>query len=315
MTQRVRVCKKFFPPGCFGNKNRLPGFQMDYRVAKGFSKLKKVIKKDWDMFFVVDGNEGTGKSVLAQQLAAFCDPTFCVDRIVFRAEEFKDAVLKAGKYQAIIFDEAYGGLASRKAMSSTNHMLVDLMAEIRQRNLFIFMVLPSFFELDKYAAVHRTRYLIHTYHNKFNRGYYHIYNDKQKQKMYLLGKKIYKYNIIKKPAVRCAEFRAFYPVPKAEYIKKKADSLRAGMEADKTNLDNPNNKEVLETAKLRKTVYGMTNKLSAIERGQIGIDLGFGKSFISGQRSKFKKDEYGRDLLGQDIEKKKVSDDLSKLME
>jgi len=121
-------------------------FSMDGYLKQNLEIAKKVVKKDWDMVFGVDGPEGSGKSVITQQMAKFVDPTLTVERIVFNADDFKEVVNKASKYQAIILDEAYQGLSSRGAMGSINKALVQMLTVIREKNLFIFIVLPSFFD-------------------------------------------------------------------------------------------------------------------------------------------------------------------------
>ena len=42
---------------------------MDGFLKRNLDEAKRVIKKDWDMVFVIDGYEGSGKSVLAQHCA------------------------------------------------------------------------------------------------------------------------------------------------------------------------------------------------------------------------------------------------------
>ena len=248
----VKVLKSMFPKNYKGQGNRTPGMYVDDMLLKNLLASKKAIKNDWDMFFVVDGQEGVGKSVLAQQIGVICDPTLCLERITFSAATFKKAILSAKKYQCVIFDEAYGSLASRRAMSLTNHMLVDMMAEIRQKNLFVILVLPSFFELDKYPAIHRCRCLIHVYHHRFQRGFFRLYSYKKKRTMYLLGKKIYNYKCVKS-SFR-GRFMNFYVVDKENYKEKKLKSLRA----TKLSLDKP--KERMTQAE--RALYYLTKELN-----------------------------------------------------
>jgi hypothetical protein len=67
------------------------------------------------------------------------------------------------------------------------------MMQMRQKNLLVILVLPTFFLLDKYAAIFRTRALIHVYENKGIRGYFRVYNYKKKIYLYLFGKQTYSY--------------------------------------------------------------------------------------------------------------------------
>lgn len=152
-------------------------------------------KKDKDMVFVVDGKEGSGKSTLAIQIGKYVDPTLDLSRIVFSPEDFREAILKAKKGQCIIYDEAFTGFSSRSSLSPVNRVLVSLAMQMRQKNLFILIVLPTIFLLDKYMAMFRTAALIHVYESKGVRGYFKVFNDKKKKYLILQGKKTMTYNV------------------------------------------------------------------------------------------------------------------------
>lgn len=136
----------------------------------------------------------SGKSTIALQIGKYVDPTLDLNRIVFDAESFRQAIFKAKKGQCVVFDEAFTGLSSRAALSGVNKTLVSLMMQMRQKNLMVIMVLPTFFMLDKYAALFRAKALIHVYENKGVRGYFRLYNSKLKKILYLKGKKDYSYS-------------------------------------------------------------------------------------------------------------------------
>lgn len=196
----------------------------DTYLMENLDTAKVIIKKDWDMLFIYDGNEGSGKSVMAMQDAYYCDPTLTLDRVAFTPEEFKKAVLSADKYQAVIYDEAYTGLSSRATMSMINRTLVTMLAEIRQKNLFVFVVCPCFFDVDKYVALWRSRALIHVRTGeKFQRGFFSFYNVDRKKALFVNGKKYYSYSQPKPNFV--GTFPNFYPLDEEEYRKKKKTSL------------------------------------------------------------------------------------------
>jgi len=175
-------------------QNTAQEFYMDEILKTNLDVAKNVIEKDWDMVFAIDGQEGSGKSVFAQQIATYCDPTFVIDRIVFTPNTFRKAILSAGKYQSVIYDEAYTGLSSRATMSMINRTLISMLAEIRQKNLFVFVVMPTFFDLDKYVALWRSRALMHIYTGQnFERGYFSFFNVDRKKDLYINGKKYYSY--------------------------------------------------------------------------------------------------------------------------
>ncbi len=198
-------------------------FYMDEYHKKNLDTAKDAIKADWDMIFLYDGSEGTGKSVKAMQDAYYCDPTLKLERICFTPGEFRNAIIKAQPYQAVIYDEAYTGLSARAAMSHINRTLISMLAEIRQKNLFVFVVMPTFFDLDKYVALWRSRALIHVYTHGFQRGYFEFYNLDKKKDLYIKGKKFYTYNVTE--ANFRGRFTKFYPINEKEYKKKKLASL------------------------------------------------------------------------------------------
>lgn len=215
------------------------GYEINYYID---DRIKKIIdekirpsleKKDKDCVFVVDGSEGAGKSFFSLQLGKFYDPTLNLDRVCFSADEFRDAILKAKKGQCIIYDEAFTGLSSRSSLSTVNRVLVSLMMQMRQKNLFIIVVLPTFFLLDKYVALFRTKALFHIYESGGRRGYFRVYNRKKKKYLYLAGKQTYSYGSKDKKWKVFTKFKGrFYgkfalgdEKEEEKYRKKKAKAL------------------------------------------------------------------------------------------
>lgn len=172
-------------------------YYMDDRVKSELdnSVINSLEKKDKDFLMVFDGAEGSGKSTLAFQVGKYVDPTLNLNRVVFDADSFRKAIYKAKKGQVVIFDEAFTGLSSRASLSGINKALVSLMMQMRQKNLCIILVLPTFFLLDKYAALFRSKVLFHVYENKGIRGYFRVYAKHLKAQLYFKGKKDYAYRI------------------------------------------------------------------------------------------------------------------------
>lgn len=244
-------------------------YYMDGYLQQNLDIAKKVIQKDWDMLFVVDGYEGSGKSVFAQQMGYFCDPTLTVDRIVFNPTDFKDAVNKADKYQAIIYDEAYGGLSSKTVMGKINHSIVQMLTVIRKKNLFIFIVLPTIFDLGKYVALWRSRALIHVYTgDNFERGYFEFYNIDRKKELYVQGKKLYDYKNVR-PNFR-GRFTNKYMVDKNAYEKKK----------DTTSIDLDVEEKVSKNESLYRVIHYMYFD-AKLTQPKIAEYTGFSQRWIS----------------------------------
>ncbi len=183
-----------------------------------------VMKKDWDRLILIDGGEGTGKSLLALQIGYYLDPTLHLSNVCFNGDEFSKAIDKAKKFECIIFDEAFNGLASTAATSKMNRFIVRKLMECRQKNLFIIIVLPTLFLLQKYVAIFRSKVLFHVYADKRgNRGRYRIYNDRNKKQLFLKGLKFYSYSHPKLKKIY--NFGGKYPLDEKEYRRKKARSL------------------------------------------------------------------------------------------
>ena len=64
--------------------------------------IKMVTKKDHDKVIMIDGEEGSGKSALAQQLAINIDPTFNIEKIAFTAEQFMNLIKDPKRKSEII---------------------------------------------------------------------------------------------------------------------------------------------------------------------------------------------------------------------
>lgn len=198
-------------------------------------KVKPSLRlKDEDYFLCVDGKERSGKSVMAMQLARYVDPTFNLDRLCFDPNEFRQAILQAKKRQAIIFDEAYRGMSSAGSLTEVNKVLQSLSMEMGQKNLFIIIVLPTFYLLAKYQAIWRTKGLFHVFKSHGRKGYWKFYNSKKKLRLYNSkeGKKYYTYHQVKTGMK--GRFYNYYCVNEEAYRQKKDTSLKKGYRATKT---------------------------------------------------------------------------------
>lgn len=216
-------------------------YHMNDMLMRKWDKIKdgKLKKMDNDKIYIVDGRERTGKSTFALQQACYIDPTLIHDikRICFSADEFLEAIRNTDSddkvTKCIVFDEAFRGLSSRGAMSKVNKKIITALMEVGQKNLVIFIVLPSFFMLDLYAAMLRSNALFHVALDKRNaKRVFYVYPHKKKGYLYQSGvRKGWSYDIRTKnkgyfynsfPAKSENEVvKAFY----TKYLAKKRSSL------------------------------------------------------------------------------------------
>jgi len=205
------------------------GVFIDDLLAHQIPNFKKqVMRQDRDKILLFDGREGTGKSVLAMSVAKALDNNFNIDKIAWNHEQFinliKDPSRKKGDF--ILLDEAFSSVGARNSLSSINKAMITIATEMRQLNLYIGIVLPSFFDLDRYFAIWRCETLFHTYFNKKGaRGQYIIFPFNKKKTLYIKGKKMYNYNVVRSPYRPC-RFFGTYVVDEMEYRRRKAEAFR-----------------------------------------------------------------------------------------
>ncbi len=252
----------------------------EYYIAKSVKRqliksAKRIRESNCDRVFVLTGREGSGKSTLALQFAAFVDPTFCLEDIVFTASAFEKRIRTCDKYKAVVFDECFNGLSSSGNLSKENKKMLRLLQECRQRNLFIFLVLPSFFLLSTYPALFRSDALFNVLVSKknYNLRYYKIYNYEVKRKLYLMGKPMMDYS---KPYIY-RNHRFFAKIPKAinekEYLAKKLKAFRDDGEMAELEEEGQSTKQRAICFMLLKEQLGLTYKELHVLLHEKGVEL------------------------------------------
>jgi len=186
------------------------GFSINKHVSWNLSLWKNaVLKQDMDLAIFIDGKEGGGKSVHAQQIATFLDVDgkITLDQICFTPDAVRDQITKLKKGKAIIYDEAQRGFNRRNSMSNDNIMLMNLLAECRQNNLFLIIIMPSFYNADMGVAVFRSRLLINIRYSwdldkpelPLVRGQARFYSERGKKVLYCntFNRKFFNYPYLK----------------------------------------------------------------------------------------------------------------------
>lgn len=198
-------------------------YHIDNRLHKYLEKIKqKITKKDKDFVLLIDGYEGAGKSTLGMQMGRYVDNNMTLDQVCMTADEFKKAIIDADKGQCVMYDEAVTGLTAGDSISRVGKLLKSMMMQMRQKNLFVIVVLPTIFELNKYAALSRAQALFHVYEKKGRMGYWVGYNRKDTRLLYLKGKKNHAYCV---RSFFNGRFYGKYVIDEEAYRKKKADTL------------------------------------------------------------------------------------------
>jgi len=212
-------------------ENKTYKYYLDRKLKKSLDqKVRPSLSKtqDEDYVLLIDGRERTGKSTFGMQIGKYIDPTLSLDRVCFSPDEFKQAILKAKKKQCVIYDEAYRGLGSAGALTEVNRILKGMMMEMGQKNLFVIVILPTFYVLEKYVALFRARGLLHVFKSRGRKGYWRFFNTKKKQMLYLnpIGKRYYTYFHVRTGFK--GRFYSKYVIDEQEYRDKKDKSFKQG---------------------------------------------------------------------------------------
>lgn len=208
----------------------IPGYEKKLYVpdtlAANLQKCKIAVNaRGWDYVCIVSGIPGVGKSTFAQVLAKFFDPNFESWQICFTAEEFKEKTSNGNKGQAFILDESFADLNSSLSRSPEFVALVNHLQLIRQKNLFLILVLPDFFSLAKNIALFRSSHLFVPYSVEYKHGDVAVFDREAKRQLYIKGKPFVDYQAAP-PNFRC-DFQGHWFCDVEDYKKRKDEHLKS----------------------------------------------------------------------------------------
>jgi len=154
-----------------------------------------LLETSYDVFGLIFGLEGAGKSELAMQIGAFTDSNFDLDNVVFTSQQFKEAVTELPRGSTIIWDEA--DEVSDHHASKKVKMLKKFAKRMRKENKICVLVQPVLFDQNRYWVMHRARFgiKIKDYPEKRDksqqRGFMDFYGPRRLKRFYIDGKKDY----------------------------------------------------------------------------------------------------------------------------
>lgn len=182
--------------------------------------------KDNDVVGIVSGDEGSGKSSLAGNIMRYISKDKFNPRVDMIGSDYDkgiEIIDRAKKKGFIMFDEGNVFFLSTEIMKREQRNLHKLFSIFRQKNLFVLIVLPSFFRLGSYFALDRSRFLCRTYLKGAKRGLFAYYGEKAKKKLYREGKREHNVNAVK-PLFR-GKFSRCYLLESEDYKKFKLKTL------------------------------------------------------------------------------------------
>jgi hypothetical protein len=217
-------------------------------IKKVLDDLKDLVSHEWDGVILTTGDEGDGKTTLNKLMAWYIDPKITIADVAFNAQQFELAVEQADEHSSILWDES-DDLSGHWA-SIMIQTLKRKFKRIRSKHLFIWLVTPTFFDMNKYWAIHRARCLFHVYAQpqrdkegnfKANRGRVRFFNKDKKRLLYFSGVKTWNMYAIN-PDFRDAftKIPKDYPISNKEYEDKK-DLATKMVTVNENNKSNPQN--------------------------------------------------------------------------
>lgn len=182
---------------------------LDGFLKKRLDNIKKIMNKDWDVVFLIDGMEGSGKSTLGFACAWYItDGNLTIKNVCEGTEDAVNKLQGLPDKSTLIIDEGSLMFSSKEVMRKEQRKLIKILNVIRQKMMCLIIVAPSFFEMNKYISVDRSRFLLHVYTDKeLNRGRFSYFSSKKKKYLYAIGKK--NYNSYSKPR---ADFRGTFTI-------------------------------------------------------------------------------------------------------
>lgn len=218
-----------------------PDLIIDGYLKQKLDNIKYLQANNWDCLFIIVGIEGSGKSTLSFICGQYlCDMNLTLDNIASGTQDAFNKLQKLPDGSTLIIDEAELMFSSRDAMKKEQRNLIQILMIIRQKRMTLILVCPDFFDLAKYIAVNRSRFLVRTYTDKkLRRGFFVYWGQEKKKKLYELGKK--NYGSYSRPR---SDFRSKFSEYKLPFDKEYQDvKMKSLLEAFGRN-DKPEKKQV-----------------------------------------------------------------------
>ncbi|MCI4317667.1 MAG: hypothetical protein L3J96_03945 [Thermoplasmata archaeon] len=112
------------------------------------TEWRRRIKEDWDVMIVIDGERGSGKSALAQEIGRRMDSTFSARQIALSAREMLRLYGTLHRGGVAVYDESALGLLSRAFMSEEAIALVQAALIGRKLGVTTVLAIPDLMLLD-----------------------------------------------------------------------------------------------------------------------------------------------------------------------
>lgn len=200
--------------------------------------VKKIQKRLWDCCICIAGFERSGKSTIGLTIGyILSDGNLTINNIAANTTEAIEKLENLPDDSVLIIDEAALMLSSKDVMKKEQRQIIKILNIIGMKRMILIVIIPNFFDLNKYIAVERSRFLIKVYADKHgHRGRFAYWGEKRKSILYKYGKKHFDSYIFPKANFR-GTFKDFNPLGQA-YLDLKEKSLWAALKGkDKITIE------------------------------------------------------------------------------
>ena len=218
--------------------NSLPcELYLDGFEKENLDHLNKAVHQNWDLFSIIVGREGSGKTTWALQRALYMDAGFNINKVVFNEQQFIEATETLPHGSSIVWDES--DAASDHWASNIVRSVIKRLKRCRKNNYKIFLVTPTFFDFGKYFALHRASFLVDVYADGLQRGNFRFMGVDKMRVLYILGKKMWNMRAVKPDFKgRFTNYPSGFPIDMSdggEYDVKKDQAMKVNEEESLTN--------------------------------------------------------------------------------
>lgn len=238
-------------------------FYLDGFLKEKCDFAKKQKARNNDVVGICVGDEGSGKSTIAGNVMRYmCEDEFepTLHMIGDDDDGGIDKLDKLPQGGNAVFDEGNRFFLSIETMKKEQRNLHKIFSIFRQKNLFILIVLPSFFRLGSYFALDRSRFMLRTYLRDGERSFFEYYGNQRKDKLYRIGKKLHDYSCVS-PTFR-GRFTKCLQLESKEYKDFKLKTLRSAIESTKPQ-NKPKSEHELKQQLIKDLIANNSDKTTA----------------------------------------------------
>lgn len=166
-------------------------------------KIEDIVEKDIEDTYDIQCEEphhnfvangivvhNSGKSTLGQTLAWILSKgKLTINNFARNGSDALERLKTMPDGSILFIDEASILFSATDHAQQEQRQLIKVMQVVRQKRMIFILICPSFFKLNQYIAVSRTRFLVHVYAKGFERGRFTYFSEKKKKILYPEGKK------------------------------------------------------------------------------------------------------------------------------